>query len=209
MTEGMGSRPISSRQVYPQDSEPADNRPGVLWVDTSQNPPATKVYDPDTATWEPVATSNVKVQDGEPSETKEGLIWVDTSTNPVEAKVYNADTASWVGIATPEIDDHTAVSDAHHSRYTNGEAQTATHSLQAQGAFNYDGDGDHIIWTMKPNAGNSEADYILYDLSTGTEIGTMWSQAAGGSGYGYPFSHANITTDINDDPEFKVITDEV
>jgi hypothetical protein len=173
------------------------------------------------------------VQDTEPNTTTDGDVWADTSDNPFILKVYNGNTSSWDALtaesdftahtgdttnphsvtddqtgAATALSNHAGDNSAHHSRYSDGEAQNASHTLQAEGSFSYAGSGDLMVWTMKPNAGNSEVEYILYDLSTDNEIGTMWTHPAGGSGYGYPFAHVNVTTDINDNPEFKVITDE-
>jgi hypothetical protein len=48
MGEGMDSRPVSSRQIYRQDTAPADERLGIIWSDTSGEGVTTRIWDGDT-----------------------------------------------------------------------------------------------------------------------------------------------------------------
>jgi hypothetical protein len=92
MAGGMSSGSISTVYVYPQDSEPATKRPGVLWVDTSVSPPDTKAYDENTDVWESVAPGNVTISDSQPTGKNEGHIWVDTSVAPADIKTLSGGT---------------------------------------------------------------------------------------------------------------------
>lgn len=58
MTNLGGSRSLADTRVYAQDTEPTDNRDGVMWVDTSGSDRPTYVYSTDTEAWEPVATKD-------------------------------------------------------------------------------------------------------------------------------------------------------
>lgn len=53
---GMSSRPIMERVVYAQDAPPADERDGVIWVDTTTEKRQLHVYSEQTAQFEPVKT---------------------------------------------------------------------------------------------------------------------------------------------------------
>lgn len=52
----MNSRPVTQQVVYPQDTQPVDERDGVMWIDTSQESRPLYVYSEGTAAWEPVKT---------------------------------------------------------------------------------------------------------------------------------------------------------
>lgn len=54
----LSSTSISDRRVYAQDTAPADDRDGILWVDTSVSPRETYVYSTDSASWESVTPSS-------------------------------------------------------------------------------------------------------------------------------------------------------
>lgn len=47
----LNSRPISDRRVYAQDTEPSDERDGVIWVDTSDPSRTVHVYSADAGDW--------------------------------------------------------------------------------------------------------------------------------------------------------------
>lgn len=53
---GLESTPISDRRIYAQDTQPADTRDGVLWVDTTTQERQLSVYSEATGQWEPVKT---------------------------------------------------------------------------------------------------------------------------------------------------------
>lgn len=115
----MSSRPVTITQVYVQETEPTDTRDGILWVDTTVNPPKTKVYDADTGSWEPVATKNVHIQDTAPDAPGDGEIWVDTSLTRPRAKVYDAGAAQWnKQIDATEFGNHKGDASAHHAKPT-------------------------------------------------------------------------------------------
>lgn len=84
---------IFDQRVYAQATEPADNRAGTLWVDTSTEPPVTKAYDTGSQSYVRVSVQNTEISDTEPSNPSEGDGWIDTSLNPPRFKLY--DGASW------------------------------------------------------------------------------------------------------------------
>lgn len=53
---GMSSRPVQQTVIYPQPTQPTDERDGVLWVDTSTESRQLSVYSEATSQWEPVKT---------------------------------------------------------------------------------------------------------------------------------------------------------
>jgi hypothetical protein len=67
MAGGMSSGSISTVYVYPQDSEPATKRPGVLWVDTSVSPAVLKAYDSGGDSWTEVIPTKTGVMDPYPA----------------------------------------------------------------------------------------------------------------------------------------------
>lgn len=76
------STPIAERQVYAQDTQPSNERDGVLWVDTSvpSGPPKTNVYDADTGSWEPLSATPsgaIMMWSGDPSNTPSGWVLCD------------------------------------------------------------------------------------------------------------------------------------
>lgn len=75
---GFESRSITDKRVYSQDSKPLDTRPGILWVDTSNNPPITKVFSIDTQTWERVSSPHF----GEPVTINGEEVYYPSNTNP-------------------------------------------------------------------------------------------------------------------------------
>lgn len=112
----MKSTTLYDQRVYAQDTPPEDKRDGILWVDTSKEPPATNVYAVDTDSWEPTAPGNVTVSDNEPTGKNEGHIWVDTTqTNPTPkildsggnwnypARAVLADNAENLGGSPPSV----------------------------------------------------------------------------------------------------------
>lgn len=78
----LGSTAIQPTAVYIQDGSPAQTETGIIWVDTSTDPPTTKVYNGSTSNWEPVAADVVKAQDTEPGNPDKGTLWIDTSGDP-------------------------------------------------------------------------------------------------------------------------------
>lgn len=92
----LDSRSVSDQRVYAQDTAPADQRDGVIWVDTSVSPRDTYVYSQDSNSWENIAPSNVYQQSAAPSSPSDGDLWVDTdSTSPQKVYQYESATASW------------------------------------------------------------------------------------------------------------------
>ena len=57
------SRAIADTRVYAQDTRPSDTRDGIIWIDTSQTPRQTKVYDQSTGGWENIAPDEILVTD--------------------------------------------------------------------------------------------------------------------------------------------------
>lgn len=75
-----GTNALADSRVYAQDSAPTDTRPGIIWVDTSQSPPRTKVYSTDSDTWESVSERPVTFTDSGESFTES-----DVTTNTTNA----------------------------------------------------------------------------------------------------------------------------
>lgn len=94
MTLGQ-STSIQDQRVYASDTEPVDNRDGVMWVDTSVSPRDTYVYSTDSASWEKIAAESWKVQNTAPTGPQDGDGWIDTSATPPRARIYEADTGTW------------------------------------------------------------------------------------------------------------------
>lgn len=94
MTLG-GSRSITDQRVYAQDTQPTDERDGVLWVDTSQSARPMSVYSASTAAWEPVAPESLHRQDTQPSSPSDGDVWVETDTSPQVVRTYDSASNSW------------------------------------------------------------------------------------------------------------------
>lgn len=86
----MESTTLFDQRVYAQDTAPNDLRDGILWVDTSNEPPTTKVFSIDSDTWEPTAPGNTTISDNAPAGKNEGHIWVDISTTPPTPKVLDS-----------------------------------------------------------------------------------------------------------------------
>lgn len=49
----------ADKQIYRSDNEPDDNRDGILWVDTSNSPATTKLYDAAADSWEGITEKNL------------------------------------------------------------------------------------------------------------------------------------------------------
>lgn len=96
-----GSRPIRQKVIYTQDTEPDDRRSGVLWVDTSQEPPRLYQFDPDLDPtnngWRPVNTTFSGTTAPDPSMYE---VWVDTSNSPPITKTH--DGSNWVSTTPSE-----------------------------------------------------------------------------------------------------------
>lgn len=52
MTEVGQPETLYDRRIYAQDTQPADERDGVIWIDTSVSPRDKYVYSVDSASWE-------------------------------------------------------------------------------------------------------------------------------------------------------------
>jgi hypothetical protein len=85
----MNSGSIADTRVYAQDAEPEDRRDGILWVNTSKNPPVTNVRDADAGTWEAVAPGNVTIGETAPTGKTKGHLWIDTTDTKPVAKVLD------------------------------------------------------------------------------------------------------------------------
>lgn len=163
---GMSSRPVTITQVYVQETEPTDTRDGILWVDTTVNPPKTKVYDADTGSWEPVATKNVHIQDTAPDAPGDGEIWVDTSLTRPRAKVYDAGAAQWnKQIDATEFGNHKASASAHHAKPTGTDTVSKSAGYTILGV-DYS-DDDTSTWT-----GGSVASGVTTVFSATPGMGT-------------------------------------
>lgn len=94
MTLG-GSRSITDQRVYAQNTQPADERDGVLWVDTSQSARPMFTYSADTAAWEPVAPDAIHRQGTEPAAPSDGDVWVETDVSPQVVRTYDSGANAW------------------------------------------------------------------------------------------------------------------
>ena len=98
MTELSGSQALADRRLYSQDTQPVDERDGVLWLDTSDPARPLYQYSSDSSSWERVV--RVFNQDTEPSSPRDGDIWID-GTNTM--KVYDSGDARFEKVANPSL----------------------------------------------------------------------------------------------------------
>lgn len=137
---GLNSQTLADTRIYAQDTQPTDERDGIIWVDTSVSPRDTYVYSNSSNSWEIISPESWTISDTAPNSPTDGDGWIDTSANPSRARVYNASTSNWRSYASEnqynshvtDFNNHTGAAEPHHARPTAGAGITE----DANGNFN-------------------------------------------------------------------------
>lgn len=119
---GLNSQTLADTRVYAQDTQPTDERDGIIWVDTSVSPRDTFVFSSASNSWENISPSNVHQQDTEPTNPKNGDLWVDTNRSRRFISVWDASIPQWHPVTRRNssevqsaMSSHTSDANAHHA----------------------------------------------------------------------------------------------
>lgn len=186
---GLSSQTLADTRVYAQDTQPTDERDGIIWVDTSVSPRDTFVYSSASNSWELISPETWDIQNTAPNSPSDGDGWIDTSVNPPKVNVYNASDATWRPYATENqlnnhitnFNNHTAATEPHHTRPTTTQNALSTTGYElpvthvnsgglASGVPADSYDGSTTTYAVLDSGSNGFIDYDVGGIADGIRV---------------------------------------
>lgn len=159
------TRSIHDQTIYTQKTPPDDERTGIHWVDTSQDPPVLKQWSESKTDWIRVVTVYRGPDQPDPDVIE---LWVDESTSPAKTKTYDESTGTWEGVAPSKVQP-TSISGGYVASYSESwtlySGNTYNHSIEERPSDHHpsnDTYNDGVDITVNTTSGTTYDELRVY-----------------------------------------------